>query len=277
MMFVHYNPEYQVMEKAMGKLDLSKITVTRVLAVNKINISHIHSSYRENRECWAVSVKVGGRTVYRAGGRDYLSDSSHVIILPRGVSYRHSFEDLGECYMIEFEAEYDGDTPDITSYQISRNHDFINKMLNLERKWTFKKPAYELFCMSGVYDILAKLQEKKMSAYYSSSKYEVISPAVRFLEENYANTELSSDDLARVAGVSSVYFRKIFAAVFGQPPMRYLQTVRMEKAKDMLTGDYMPVSDIAESVGFKSIYHFSKTFKKIVGCTPTEYARRRRN
>ena len=58
--------------------------------------------------------------------------------------------------------------------------------------------------------------------------------------------------------------------------MRYLQTVRMEKAKDMLAGDYMPISDIAESVGFKSIYHFSKTFKNIVGYTPTEYGRLKR-
>ena len=105
----------------------------------------------------------------------------------------------------------------------------------------------------------------------------MIAPAIKYLEENYANTELSSDDIARVAGVSSVYFRKLFATLFGQPPMRYLQSVRMEKAKDMLSGDYMPISDIAESVGFKSIYHFSKTFKKIVGYTPTEYARRRRN
>ena len=261
----------------MAKLDLSKITVKRILAVNKINITHIHTSSRSNRECWAVSVKSGGRTVYVSGGREYVSDPEHVVILPAGANYKHSFEELGDCYMIEFEADYDGEQPDITSCGIGHKHDFINKMIGLERKWTFKKPACELACMSGLYDILAKLQEKRMSAYYSSSKYEVIAPAIKYLEENYANTELSSDELARVAGVSSVYFRKLFATLFGQPPMRYLQSVRMEKAKDMLSGDYMPISDIAESVGFKSIYHFSKTFKKIVGYTPTEYSRRKRN
>lgn len=261
----------------MGKLDLSKLTVKKILAVNKINISHIHTSRRDNRECYAISVKNDGRTVYYSNGREHLSDSEHVVILPKGVSYKNSFEQLGECYMVEFEADYDGESPDITSFSISRNHDFINKMIGMERSWTFKKPAHELYCMSGLYGMLAKLQEKKLSAYYSSSKYDVIAPAVKYLEENYSNTELSSDELAAVAGVSSVYFRKIFATVFGEPPMRYLQNVRMEKAKDMLSGDYMPISDIAESVGFKSIYHFSKTFKKMVGYTPTEYSRRRRH
>ena len=261
----------------MAKFDLSKLTVKKILAVNKINISHIHTSRRENRECYALSVKMNGRTVFISDGREYLSDPEHIVLLPKGATYRNSFEQLGECYMVEFEADYDGDQPDIASYSISRNHEFINKMMGMERNWTFKKPAHELYCMSGLYWMLAKLQEKKLSAYYSSSKYDVIAPAVKYLEENYANTEMSSDELATVAGVSSVYFRKIFAAVFGEPPMRYLQNVRMEKAKDMLSGDYMPISDIAESVGFKSIYHFSKTFKKIVGCTPTEYARRRRS
>ncbi len=260
----------------MGRLDLSRITVKKILAVNRINITHIHTSSRDDRECWAISVKIGGRTVYRSDGREYLSDPDHVVILPRGVSYRNSFEELGECFMIEFEADYEGEMPGVASYSVSRNHDFINKMISLERKWTFKKPAYELSCMSGLYDMLSKLREKELAAYYSSSKYEVIAPAIKYLEENYANTELSSEDMARVSGISCVYFRKIFSTVFGLSPMRYLQTVRMEKAKDMLAGDYMPISDIAESVGFKSIYHFSKTFKKITGYTPTEYARRRR-
>ena len=260
----------------MPKLDISKITVKRILAVNRVNITHVHSSNRTNRECFAITVKTAGRTIFKSANREYVSDPEHIVIIPKGASYKSCFEELGECYMIEFEADYDGEAPEIMSCQVSHNHDFVNKMISLERKWTFKKPAHELYCMSGLYGILAKLQEKKQAAYYSSSKYEVIAPAIKYLEENYANTELSSDDLARIAGVSSVYFRKIFSTVFGQPPMRYLQTVRMEKAKDMLAGDYMPISDIAESVGFKSIYHFSKTFKNIVGYTPTEYGRLKR-
>ena len=259
----------------MGKIDLPSIKIKKMHAVNRLNISTKHSYYRKNRHCWAISVKFAGKTTYTSEGKVHISDPDHIVLLPKGAAYRLSYEELGECFMVEFEADYDGENPSITSYAVSRKHDFVNKAINLERLWTFKKPAYELFCISGMYDLLAKLHETELSGYYSSSKYKVIEPAIKYLEENYANPDLSSEDMARVSGISSVYFRKIFSIVFGQSPMRYLQSVRMEKAKDMLAGDYTPITDIAESVGFKSIYYFSKTFKKVTGYTPTEYARRK--
>ena len=261
-------------EALMAKLDLSLITVNRIIAVNRINISTVHTSSRQNRACWAISVKVAGKTTYRSQGKEYISDPEHVVILPKGVSYKSAFEELGECLMVEFEAEYSGESPEVRNFGIKHKNDFINSMINLERNWTFKKPAYEFYCMAGLYEMLSKLYKQELLGYYSSSKYKMIEPALKYLEENYANTELSSDDMASISGISSVYFRKLFSTVFGQSPMRYLQMVRMEKAKDMLSGDYIPISEIAESVGFKSIYHFSKTFKKITGYTPTEYAKR---
>lgn len=259
----------------MGKIDLPSIKIKKIHAVNRLNISTQHSYYRKNRHCWAISVKFAGKTTYTSEGKVHISDPDHIVLLPKGAAYRLNYEELGECFMVEFEADYDGASPSITSYAVSRKHDFVNKAINLERLWTFKKPAYELFCISGMYDLLAKLHETELSGYYSSGKYKVIEPAIKYLEENYADPDLSSEDMARVAGISSVYFRKIFSIVFGQSPMRYLQSVRMEKAKDMLSGDYTPITDIAESVGFKSIYYFSKTFKKVTGYTPTEYARRK--
>lgn len=259
----------------MEKVHLPSLTVKRIRAVNRLNVTSRTIGVRKNRSCWAISVKLAGKTTYISDGKEFVSDPDHIVILPQGASYKNRFENLGECFMVEFDADYAGDdVPTVTSYPVSRKHDFVNKAINLERAWTFKKPAYELFCISGLYELLAKLHETELSGYYSSSKYKVIEPAIKYLEENYANPELSSDDMARISGISSVYFRKIFSTVFGQSPMRYLQSVRMEKAKDMLSGDFTPITDIAESVGFKSIYHFSKTFKKITGYTPTEYARR---
>ena len=259
----------------MAKINLPHLTVKEILAVNRINVTSRNIGIRRNRGCWAIAVKLAGRTVYYSEGKEFVSDPDHIVLLPQGATYKNVFEEFGECFMVEFEANYASDLPpSITSYPVSRKHDFVNKAINIERLWTFKKPAYELFCVSGLYDLLAKLYETELSGYYSSSKYKVIEPAIKYLEENYANPDLSSDDMARVSGISSVYFRKIFSTVFGQSPMRYLQSIRMEKAKDMLSGDYTPITNIAESVGFKSIYHFSKIFKKVTGYTPTEYARR---
>ncbi|MBQ2862844.1 MAG: hypothetical protein IJE84_01580, partial [Clostridia bacterium] len=115
----------------MPKLDISKITVKRILAVNRVNITHVHSSNRTNRECFAITVKTAGRTIYKSANKEYVSDPEHIVIIPKGASYKSCFEELGECYMIEFEADYDGEAPEIMSCQVSHNHDFVNKMISL--------------------------------------------------------------------------------------------------------------------------------------------------
>lgn len=262
----------------MSKIDLDKIVVKRIIAVYKWNISHNASWCRSDRENWAIAFKLSGRSIYKTAERDFVSDAYHALLSPKGVSYTVEYPEFGECVVVEFEAEYDGNPNDksqkIQEYFIGEKHDFHNKAIAIERLWSFKKPAYELFCMSGLYDLIAKLRKMELSSYYSSRESRMIEPALKYLQENYNNTDLSYKDVVRVSGLSDAYFRKLFTIVMGDPPMRYLQTIRIEKAKDLLSGDYMPIADIADAVGFKNVYYFSKIFKQMTDHTPTEYAKR---
>ena len=260
----------------MAKVDLSSLVVTRVVAVNKILYPARTSIYRKDRELWAVSVKVGGVSNYKSGGKSYRSDPDNIVVLPKGSSYTFDIVELGECYMIEFEVLGEHEGAEITSYPIKRKLDFLNSVINAERLWCFKKPAYDLACISVLYGILAKLKERELSAYISSEKYNLIAPALRYLEENYSDTDISNDKLAEISGISSVYFRKTFFSVFNLSPMRYVRMIRIEKAKDMLCGDYSSISTVSSDVGFESVYHFSKTFKKVTGYSPSEYAKIKR-
>ncbi|MBR3941740.1 MAG: helix-turn-helix transcriptional regulator, partial [Clostridia bacterium] len=51
----------------------------------------------------------------------------------------------------------------------------------------------------------------------------------------------------------------------------YTHNIRIEKAKEMLKSDYGTISDIAQSVGYPSIYDFSRAFKKHTGISPSKY------
>ena len=84
-------------------------------------------------------------------------------------------------------------------------------------------------------------------------------------------------ELAELCGVSTVYFRKLFDSVYGVPPIRWLNTLRMERACAMLESDYESIGQIAESVGCTSIYHFSRSFRAHTGVSPSEYAKREKN
>ena len=262
----------------MSKIDLDKIVVKRIIAVNKWNINRNVFHRLPDRGNWGIAFKLAGRSVYRTKERDYISDASRVLILPKGASYFIDYQEFGECIVIEFDAEYndglDEQTAKIQEYYIGEKHDYYNKVIAIERLWSFKKPAHELYCMAGLYELIAKLRKNELSSYYSSREYRIIEPALKYIQENYVNCELGYEDVLKVSGLSNAYFRKVFTMVVGASPMRYLQMIRIEKAKDLLSGDYMPITDIAEAVGFKNVYYFSKMFKQMTGHTPTEYAKR---
>ena len=72
--------------------------------------------------------------------------------------------------------------------------------------------------------------------------------------------------------MSTVYFRKTFTEVMGLSPIAYVQRLRMEKAKEMLRSDYGTLTELSLSLGYPSLYDFSRAFKKHVGVAPSKYA-----
>jgi transcriptional regulator GlxA family with amidase domain len=79
--------------------------------------------------------------------------------------------------------------------------------------------------------------------------------------------------LARIAQVSEAHFIRSFRATFGETPHRYLQRRRVERAMFQLRESERSVTDICMDVGFTSLGTFSRTFREIVGESPTQYRR----
>jgi AraC-like DNA-binding protein len=83
--------------------------------------------------------------------------------------------------------------------------------------------------------------------------------------------------LARIAHVSAAHFSRQFRATFGEPPHRYLQRRRVERAMELLRETDSPVTEICFNVGFSSLGTFSRTFSAIVGEPPSAYRARFRD
>src|SRR5262252_3522336 len=77
--------------------------------------------------------------------------------------------------------------------------------------------------------------------------------------------------LARIACVSESHFIRSFHATFGETPHRYLQHRRVERSMFLLRETDRSVTDICLDVGFTSLGTFSRTFREIVGETPSRY------
>lgn len=256
----------------MPDFDLSKVIIKDIKSVYKLNNSPVNViTERKNRERWSVGLKKQGQTIYTCNGKKILSDEFHPVILPMGCSYTWTCTDPGEYYFIEFEADIKCD--DILSFEIKDNNFILKNFYAMEKRRTLKKELHEIKNTRDLYDILIFLAETKTKKYTPQSKAELIKPAVNYMAENFFENDITISGLAKMCGISDVYFRKIFGIIYGVSPIKYLHNIRIEKAKELLKSDFSLVSQVAESVGYNSIYNFSKMFKIYTGMTPREFTK----
>ena len=90
------------------------------------------------------------------------------------------------------------------------------------------------------------------------------------IDRDYARP-LNIPALARIALVSEAHFIRTFRATFGETPHRYLQRRRVERAMALLRNTDRSVTDICFAIGFSSLGTFSRTFRDIVGRSPSAF------
>ena len=82
------------------------------------------------------------------------------------------------------------------------------------------------------------------------------------------------EDVAGYVGIDRTYLYRIFMEHAGISPVRYLLKVRMERACELLSKTELSVYEISLSTGYTDTSHFSGTFKKYFGESPTQYRHR---
>jgi AraC family transcriptional regulator len=96
-----------------------------------------------------------------------------------------------------------------------------------------------------------------------------INTAVHFIKE-HLQEKISLRDLAETVHISGFHFHRIFKAIQGECPGRYIQRLRMEKALSGLTAN-RTLAEIAEQTGYQSPHALSKAFRKYYGISPSEW------
>jgi len=92
--------------------------------------------------------------------------------------------------------------------------------------------------------------------------------------DKHKTEELSLADVAKAAGASVFHFCKVFHKSTDLKFTDYVARVRLEDARNRLLNPNLRVSEIAYDVGFQSLTHFNRTFKRVFGQSPTEFRER---
>ena len=97
-----------------------------------------------------------------------------------------------------------------------------------------------------------------------------IDKAKLIMFENYA-TSIAPEEIAAEVCMSYSWFRRIFKQYTGFAPAQYIQALRIQKGKELLTNTLLTVQEISYEIGFENADHFSALFKRKSGMTPIEY------
>lgn len=103
---------------------------------------------------------------------------------------------------------------------------------------------------------------------YEGERDKIVS-AMQIIEENIDQIH-TIRELSRKVAMNECYLKKGFKALAGKTIHEYQQGLRITKAKELLQRDGMSVTDVANTLGYSSISHFSTAFKKHTGMKPCE-------
>lgn len=220
----------------------------------------------QNRRCYGLSFCKSGEIVYTHHGRETVSCPGYAVLLPMGGCYELRGSKTGEFPLINFYC--DCDIHEFLRLPIRAIDPYLHDFERMKELLLLGRGKQKV--MSLFYGILDRLAQE------ADAQKDVLSPVLRYLEEHYADPQLSGAVLAEQGQISEVYLRQLFRARFGVAPKQYVTELRMQKARQLLEEGSSAVGEVAAACGFTAVHHFCRTFKVLVGQTPTDYRRTHR-
>ncbi len=236
------------------------MTVNNVSGTNRI---------MNDRFAFALGFCRSGKLTYVHKTEKFTSDRSVAVIIPKGKSYSLHCDETGVFPLINFQCV--GFNPStFTVIGLTDPAAYLGAFDRVASAW-FSGERNEFACLSEIYEIFAMLSRERGKEKTSRA----IQPAVDYLSENFSSSDLDCATLARLCFMSEAYFRRLFNARFGTSPAKYVKSLRVGKAKNLLASTAHSVTSVAEECGYSSVYYFCQDFKAETGETPTDYRKRR--
>lgn len=145
----------------------------------------------------------------------------------------------------------------------------IEKLMMLQSRYT--DGLIQLNSFSDILTWTSLIIEELINLYSeTNTKDEIVERAIKFINENYMN-DIGLKEVAGYLFVSPYYLSHIFKELTGKTFTEYLTSIRLNRAKELLTVTNLSISDISSMVGYEDTNYFSKIFKKQIGITPSSY------
>lgn len=234
---------------------------------------------RRLREFQVVYISKGkGEAQFRDKTVEKLEAGNLFLLYPDELHrYRPDPEIGWEEIFIGFNGEYAQQlmerffSPEKPILTVGHDEELLAKMHKVIDLMKETPPGYRQMMSGETVSLLARIRALNMRSNKRTRLHEEKMDEARYHLLQHASEEVDLEDLASDLGFSYSRFRTIFKAHTGQSPLQYQLDIRVNRAKDLLRSSTRSVSEIADDLGFGSVYYFSRLFKQRTGKTPSSF------
>lgn len=197
-----------------------------------------------------------------------------LLYIPKHASYQSSSLTVPFCHttiLFDFVENERKIYPFSYLYTLKSPEKFLQMFDNVLRVWLYRSFGYKLKAKMLLYDILRNMLMERMIQSNMLHAYNTIQTAVRFIDRNYDKEYINVEELAKMCGITSTHFTRVFKGIYMTTPIKYINKLRVDRAVELLEHTNLTVNEIAEQTGFSDPSYLSKTFKKLLGKSPLHY------
>ena len=221
----------------------------------------------KNRPSAALVYYLSGRADYLFKDYTLKVDEGKFFYLSKDAFYDIKVYEPSKFVCIDF--DFEGEVMEKSEAYKSGAAAVKNEFEKIVKLWTEKNLWVQSDAFSIVYKLYSKAIESSHEKYVKSN--EKFYPVLEYLLNGYTRSDFTVKELADFAGVCEVQLRRMFKNAVKTSPNRYINFLRLEKAKTLLKESNFTVEEIAYSVGIEDAYYFSRLFKKLLGLSPTAF------
>ena len=180
----------------------------------------------------------------------YESSSDNKILIPKYFNYSNYNHFIQVCCLLDEAIRYNG-TP-LEYYKVLTSLKLMELIIE----------TYRCYVLHHIENTASNIPKS----------YIKVQELLSYLNSNYKE-KISSHTIEEVTGNNFDYINRVFKQMTNKTIFQYLNTVRINHAKELITTSNMNISDVGGEVGFQDLYYFSKVFKKATGTSPSFYAK----
>ena len=253
---------------------------------DSLTVTYHHGSYIKLTPDWhdkniicpnsKIYYVTKGEVCVEVGKTKYTARPGDAILIPAGVKHTYHLGDLP--YAEKFWFHFDLRCAQ-TNYFETVDFSYLKHIgITPKLKELFStvvdsggnKPSERLSISSAIASIVSIFLDGCNYSRNTPEENDETDKVITFIKKNYyENFTLPS--LAEMAKLSQNHFAKKFKEKVGHPPLKYINILRLERAKFLLEHTEKPINTVMEEVGFWDSAHFSKLFKTETGYSPSKF------